>query len=212
MSTRLVEHECVASFGPNLFLLRQYQLICKRVFIGGRWASRARHIRRCRLVLQSDSAVVVGALRKGRSSEPELLVRLRRLAALTPAERITLVGRYVPTDRNMADSPPRGPCTKKPLYEEKRNAMRPPYVRPRGRGFGLAAVRIGEGSNRARGRRTFGLSCWLDAWGQSRCTKVTRRRSTTLYLSSRSMTIWSTVPRSVSIGWLSTCTPATSLV
>ena len=79
-------------------------------------------------------------------------MRLRRLAAITLAERITLVGRYVPTDRNMADSPSRGglvpgPCAKTPLYAEKRNAVRPPYVRPRGRGLGHAAVRIGEASH-----------------------------------------------------------------
>ena len=130
------------------------------VITAARWASRARRTRRCRLVLQSDSAVVVGALRKGRSSKPGLLVRLRRLAAITLAERITLVGRYVPTDRNMADSPSRGglvpgPCSKSPLYAEKRNAVRPPYVRPRGRGLGHAAVRIGEASHPGPGPPTF---------------------------------------------------------
>ena len=86
--------------------------------------------------------MVIGALRKGRSSKPGLLSRLRRLAAITLAERITLVGRYVPTERNMADQPSRGglvpgPCT----------GSKPPYVRPRGRGLGLAARRIGEASN-----------------------------------------------------------------
>ena len=89
---------------------REVHINCKElnsVITGTRWASRARRTRRCRLLLQSDSAVVVGALRKGRSSKPGLLVQLRRLAALTLAERIALVGRYVPTDRNMADSPSR---------------------------------------------------------------------------------------------------------
>ena len=46
------------------------------VLTGVRWASRAPRTRRCRLVLQSDSAVVVSAVRKGRSSKPGLLSRL----------------------------------------------------------------------------------------------------------------------------------------
>ena len=60
----------------------------------------------------------------------------------------------------MADSPSRGglvpgPCAKTPLYAEKRNAVRPPYVRPRGRGLGYAAVRIGEASHPGPGPPTF---------------------------------------------------------
>ena len=112
------------------------------VLTGVRWAARAPRTRRCRLVLQSDSAVVVGALRKGRSSKPGLLRRLRRLAAITLAERITLASRHVSTDRNMADSPSRGSLVPGPC-----SGSRPPYVRPRGRGLGMAARRIGEASH-----------------------------------------------------------------
>ena len=124
---------------------RDAHINCKEasaVLTGVRWAARAPRTRRCRLVLQSDSAVVVGALRKGRSSKPGLLRRLRRLAALTLAERITLVGRHVSTERNMADSPSRGSLVPGPCV-----GSRPPYVRPRGRGLGMAARRIGEASN-----------------------------------------------------------------
>ena len=46
-----------------------------------RWASRSARTRNCRLVLQSDSAVSVAILRKGRSSKPGLLRQTRRLAA-----------------------------------------------------------------------------------------------------------------------------------
>ena len=109
---------------------------------GVRWACRAPRTRRCRLVLQSDSSVVVSAMRKGRSSKPGLLNRLRRLAALTLAERITLVARHVPTDRNMADAPSRGGLVPGPCVPG-----RAPYVRPRGRGLGYAAQRVGEASN-----------------------------------------------------------------
>ena len=75
---------------------------------GVRWASRTSRFRRCRLVLQSDSAVAVGALRKGRSSAPELLRQCRRLAAVTLASALALELRWLPTDRNMADRPSRG--------------------------------------------------------------------------------------------------------
>ena len=112
------------------------------VLTGVRWASRAPRTRRCRLVLQSDSSVVVSAMRKGRSSKPGLLSRLRRLAAITLAERITLVARHVPTDRNMADAPSRGGLVPGPCIPER--AL---VARPRGRGLGYAAQRVGEASN-----------------------------------------------------------------
>jgi integrase len=103
-----------------------------------RWASRAPCSRRCRLVLQADSAVAVGVLRKGRSSRPGLLYHARRLAALTLAHRISLVPRWISTEKNMADRPSRngaspGPCL--PVLA----------VRPRGSGQGgYAGVCVGE--------------------------------------------------------------------
>ena len=48
-----------------------------------RWAVRSSQIRRCRLVVESDSTAAVGALREGRSSKRPLLRHCRRLAALT---------------------------------------------------------------------------------------------------------------------------------
>ncbi len=112
------------------------------VLNGVQWTSRAPRTRRCRLVLQGDSAVAALAVRKGRSSKPRLLSRLRRLAAVTLAERITLVARRVPTDRNMADAPSRGGVVPGPCVPE-----RIPVVRPRGRGLGYAAQRVGQAKN-----------------------------------------------------------------
>ena len=85
-----------------------------------RWAVRARRTRACRLVVQSDSAVGVGALQKGRSSRPGLLQHCRRLAAVTLAERVCLEMRWVSTTANMADKPSRGerspgPCDGAPV-------------------------------------------------------------------------------------------------
>ena len=70
--------------------------------------------RRYRLVVESDSTVAVGALRKGRSSKRPLLRHCRRLAALTLAEQLTVEARWTPTTKNFADGPSRGrgpaPC------------------------------------------------------------------------------------------------------
>ena len=73
-----------------------------------RWATRTAANRRCRVLVQTDSAVTVGAIRKGRSSRPNLLRVCRRLAALTLAEEVALLVRWVPTDANWADRPSRG--------------------------------------------------------------------------------------------------------
>ena len=79
-----------------------------------RWAGRSSRTRRCRLVVESDSTVAVGALRKGRSSKRPLLRHCRRLAALTLAEQLTVEARWTPTTKNFADGPSRGrgpaPC------------------------------------------------------------------------------------------------------
>ena len=79
-----------------------------------RWAARSRRTRRCRLVVQSDSAAAVCAMRKGRSSQLGMRRHCRRLAALTLAHGITAEFRWVATDRNMADRPSRGSATPGP--------------------------------------------------------------------------------------------------
>ena len=105
---------------------------------GVRWAARGPRGRGCRLVVEADSAVAVGIVRKGRSSRPRLRRSCLRLAAITLAERITVEARWVSTSKNMADQPSRGgrapgPCL--PVAE----------VRPRGSGQGgYAGQRIGE--------------------------------------------------------------------
>ena len=68
-----------------------------------RWAVRSLHTRSCRIVLQSDSTVAVGALRKGRSSRHPLLRHCRRLTALTLAEQLTVEARWLPTTTNFAE-------------------------------------------------------------------------------------------------------------
>ena len=83
-----------------------------------RWAARSRRTRRCRIVIQSDSAAAVCAMRKGRSSKRGMRLQCRRLAALTLAHAITAEFRWVATDRNMADRPSRGSARPGPCVEE----------------------------------------------------------------------------------------------
>jgi hypothetical protein len=54
-------------------------------------------------VVLVDSLVVLYALRKGRSSSPALLRRLRAISALVLATNSVLTPVYVPTDSNPAD-------------------------------------------------------------------------------------------------------------
>jgi len=103
-----------------------------------RWSCSSSRTRSRRLVVQSDFAVAVAVLRKGRSSKPALLQHCRRFAALALAEQVTVEARWVPTDRNMADRPSRGDRAPGPCLPE-------PAVRPRGRGQGgFAGIRVGE--------------------------------------------------------------------
>ncbi len=103
-----------------------------------RWACRSARTRRCRLVLELDSAVAVSVLRKGRSSRPGLRRLCRRLAAVSLAEQVAVEARWIPTTRNMADQPSRGGRTPGPCLSV-------PAVRPRGRGQGgYTAERVGE--------------------------------------------------------------------
>jgi hypothetical protein len=58
-------------------------------------------------LILSDSAVVVGAVRKGRSSSFEILRALRRLTALVLSSSLNICLWWVPTDHNPADEPSR---------------------------------------------------------------------------------------------------------
>ena len=70
--------------------------------------SRCRKGRQCRMLVVTDSLVALGCFRKGRSSNQGLLYLSRRLAGLSMGYNIRVALRYVPSERNMADGPPRG--------------------------------------------------------------------------------------------------------
>lgn len=65
------------------------------------------HPRGKRFLVLSDSSVVVGALRKGRSPSPALLRRLRSTAALLLASNTRLTLQWIRTSINPADEPSR---------------------------------------------------------------------------------------------------------
>jgi len=60
------------------------------------------------LLVLTDSSVVFGAVRKGRSSKISLRPHLRRLAALQLLLDVRVLPRWIPTDKNAADAPSRG--------------------------------------------------------------------------------------------------------
>jgi hypothetical protein len=64
-----------------------------------------RAVKNC--LILSDSAVVVGAVRKGRSSSFEILRALRRLTALVLSSSLNICLWWVPTGHNPADEPSR---------------------------------------------------------------------------------------------------------
>jgi hypothetical protein len=68
-----------------------------------RWALSFPTSLRSRLVILSDSSVVVGAVSKGRSSSPVLLRRLRHVAAHCLAAGLRLYVAWLPTHLNPAD-------------------------------------------------------------------------------------------------------------
>lgn len=72
-----------------------------------RWAASRPEAFRSRVLLLCDSAAVVGALRKGRSSSYPLLRKLRRVAAWTVAMGMTLYTNWIATEVNPADRPSR---------------------------------------------------------------------------------------------------------
>jgi hypothetical protein len=72
-----------------------------------RWVLSFRHSLRSDCLLLSDSAVVVGAVRKGRSSSIEILRSLRRLSALLLSSALQIQLWWIPTKHNPADEPSR---------------------------------------------------------------------------------------------------------
>ena len=70
--------------------------------------TRTRRGRRRKLLVITDSQVVLGTFRKGRSSSPGLLYLARRLAAFCLGYQVRIALRYVPSARNLADGPSRG--------------------------------------------------------------------------------------------------------
>lgn len=72
-----------------------------------RWVMSFRSAVGKRVLVLSDSQVVVGAVTKGRSSSPQLLRRLRTLSALLLAGGVRLSLCWVPSELNPADEPSR---------------------------------------------------------------------------------------------------------
>ena len=72
-----------------------------------RWLLRSRAHHSCRIVVLLDSAVLLGATAKGRSSS-QLNRLLRKVAALTLAGNLQLHLIFVPSSENPADRPSRG--------------------------------------------------------------------------------------------------------
>ena len=72
-----------------------------------RWAASHPTCTRCRLLIWSDSVVVVFSTRKGRSSAPALSRKLRKIAAYCLAVGIQVRTVWIPTEFNPADGPSR---------------------------------------------------------------------------------------------------------
>lgn len=72
-----------------------------------RWASTSPHFPCSRLLLLTDSAVVAGALAKGRSSAFGILRIQRHIAAALLSSAVALSVRWIGTDFNPADAPSR---------------------------------------------------------------------------------------------------------
>lgn len=70
------------------------------------WIIKSR-IRNSRVIMLTDSQVVQGALRKGRSSSIPILLRCRKFAALSIAHNIKICVAYIPSRLNPAGGPSR---------------------------------------------------------------------------------------------------------
>ena len=73
-----------------------------------KWTLRNTQHFNSRIILEADSLVAVGVVRKGRSSVYGLLKHARRLAALLCASGVMLIMRHVESESNFADGPSRG--------------------------------------------------------------------------------------------------------
>ena len=80
----------------------------RALLTGLRWVLSFPSSAGCRVVMLMDSAVVVGAVSKGRSSSYSLLVLLRRLSALCLAGGLIICPVWIPSESNPADGPSRG--------------------------------------------------------------------------------------------------------
>ena len=86
--------------------------------------TRCRKGRNCRMLVVTDSQVVLGCFRKGRSSNQGLLYLARRLAGLQLGYNVRLSIRYVPSERNLADGPSRGAAYACVARDTQRKAAR----------------------------------------------------------------------------------------
>ena len=73
-----------------------------------RWAARSGLFRGRRVLFLTDSRVVLGAFKKGRSSSRRLNHHCKRVAALSFVSGIRPVWSWIPTELNPADAPSRG--------------------------------------------------------------------------------------------------------
>ena len=88
------EHQNVLELRGALLFLQN----CLR--FQDRWAKR--------ILLISDSQVVIGCMMKGRSRSIQLNTILRRIAAYVMATHSLVYVRWIESDRNHADGPSRG--------------------------------------------------------------------------------------------------------
>jgi hypothetical protein len=79
----------------------------RTVLLAIKWMLSYRDSIERRLLLISDSTVVIGSLRKGRSSSFALLVKLRSLAAMLLAAGVQISVEWCPSEFNPADEPSR---------------------------------------------------------------------------------------------------------
>ena len=78
------------------------------VTFGLRWAFRSRRYLGSRMVFLVDAQAVIGALQRGRTSAPTLILEMRKIAALILATGTVVKFIYVPSAHNPSDAASRG--------------------------------------------------------------------------------------------------------